>query len=183
MNIIIIGAPGSGKDSLSRRIISQFNNYQVITTGSIYRKEAEAGTEFGLKAKEYWSKGCLCPDEMTNNLIVKTISELQNKENLIFNGYPRTLNQAEFLDTITTITLAINLKVDEEVSIKRLFSRDREDDLEDIVRHRFAEYKIRSSSIIEYYSRSNRIHFINTSNSSEQETYEKALEILLTEEK
>lgn len=150
MNIVLTGAPGAGKDTLAKKLETQYN-FRVLTTGDLYRKEAELGTEFGLKAKEYWIVGNLCPDEMTNNLMRETVSKLNGREHIVFNGYPRTVAQAEYLDNIIRIDLNIHLEVSEETALERLLKRGRIDDKRETIKKRFEEFNLKALPLIEYY--------------------------------
>jgi len=152
-NIVLLGAPGAGKDTLALQLQSRFS-CKLITPGAIFRREADLGTPLGLKAKnEYWGKGHLCPDEITNQLIKNTVERLaKNKaEHTIFNGYPRRLSQAEFLQGICPIDLVLNLSVTRETAINRLLARRREDDTKEIIEQRFQAYHDNNSDIVQYY--------------------------------
>lgn len=153
INIVLMGAPGSGKDTLAAQLQHRFS-CNVINAGLIFRREAELGTPLGLKAKnEYWGKGYLCPDEITNGLIKNTLERFsKNKtEYTVFNGYPRSLVQAEFLQEISPVDLALDLNVTKETSIKRLLARQREDDTKEVIEQRFQAYLQNNSNIVEYY--------------------------------
>jgi len=159
MRIVLLGAPGAGKDTLADQLKSEYN-YTMISTGEIFRKEAEEGTELGVYARDkYWAKGNICPDNITNKIMKSALSKIPNKDNLIFNGYPRAVSQAEFLETIIPIHMIINLKVEEKVAVKRLLGRGREDDTEEIIQQRFRQYEEKTKPISEFY-----IDRVNTNN-------------------
>ena len=101
-NIVLLGCPGAGKGTLAKQLEETFKMC-VVTPGELYRKEAAAGTEFGLRAKEYWGDGNLCPNEMTNELMRKTVEVAVTHLGWIFDGYPRTAVQSEYLDSITNL--------------------------------------------------------------------------------
>ncbi|MFA5024255.1 MAG: nucleoside monophosphate kinase [Patescibacteria group bacterium] len=153
MNLICTGAPGSGKGTLAKQL-EEFG-YISLTPGALYRLEYKNKTEFGLKAQSYWGNGNLCPNEMTNELIKKTVESMP-KENLIFDGYPRTLNQAQFLDALMKIDLVIDLNISDNISVQRLLRRreieNRPDDTEDVIRQRLKVYHSNNDEIIKYYS-------------------------------
>jgi len=153
MRIVLLGAPGSGKDTLAETFKQEYN-YTILSPGEIYRKQARDKTELGIKARdEYWGKGLLCPDELTNELVKNTIGGLNEKElfNTIFNGYPRSFAQAEFLSKLVNIPMAIDLIVSEEIAIGRLLKRGRIDDTEDVIRRRFKEYEEKTKPVSNFY--------------------------------
>ncbi len=163
MNIVLLGVQGSGKSTLSNCLNKEFG-YFVLIPGSLYRAEAKAKTDFGLKAMEYWGKGNLCPDEMTNELVSNTIKSTNNT-NIVFDGYPRTSNQAMYLDSITTVDLVFDLYIPDEAAIQRLLKRreieNRPDDTEEIIKQRIAVYHTNNDDIIMYYKKSNRYKLLN----------------------
>lgn len=151
MKIIIIGPPGSGKDTIADNLKATFG-WESLTPGAIFRKEAQLKTVLGLEARDkYWGKGNLCPDEMVNQLVKNELQRINYPEQIVFNGYPRSLGQAEYLQSLHTPDLVLDLVVDEDVAVKRLLTRKREDDIEDVIRIRFADYNKNNLPIIEYY--------------------------------
>ncbi len=119
--IIILGPPGSGKGTLSREIAERLN-FEHIETGRILREEIEKNTEIGKKVKEIVASGKLVPDDIVNNIIKERVSQTKG-EGIIFDGYPRTIEQAEYLRKILKIDLIINLNIPEEILIKRIMGR------------------------------------------------------------
>lgn len=164
MNIVLLGGPGAGKGTLANYLASELG-FNVLTTGAMYRKEAEDRTDFGLKAKEYWGNGNLCPNEMTNELMRRSVNRFENKDNFVFDGYPRNVNQAEYLDSISHVDLVIDISVDEDVAVKRLLKRatieNRPDDTEDIIRNRFKVYHNNNVELVGYYSSKPYYHVVN----------------------
>jgi len=181
VNIVLTGAPGAGKDTLAIKLHDQYG-FQILTTGDLYRKEFALGTNFGVKAHSYWGQGNLCPDDMTNELMNRALSGLEKKESIIFNGYPRTISQAEYLDKLIHVDVNLHLEVDESVAIERLLRRGRIDDKENVIRKRFTEYNIKTFPLLEYYSNSNRWHKV-LSNKTEQEVLQNAVQIILNKYK
>ena len=151
MSLVLLGAPGAGKDTLADQLVEQYN-YTMLTPGAIFRAEADKGTELGVWARDtYWGKGQLCPDEVTNKIVRQAFE--QTKTNLIiFNGYPRTWEQAYELHLFGNAGLVLSLNVDEDVAVKRLLSRGRVDDSEEVIRERFKVFKANNSEIRDYYS-------------------------------
>lgn len=178
MNIVLLGAPGAGKDTLAAKFAEQYN-YNILTTGALYRKEYEAKTELGIKAHAYWGNGNLCPDIMTNQLMYNAVSELKDKSHLVFNGYPRTVDQAIYLDNFSQINLVLDLSVSEDVAVERLMRRGRVDDKEEIIRQRFRVYKDNNIKLVEYYKQDN-IYYTLNADKSEQDVFSEAIKTILT---
>lgn len=156
MNIVLLGGPGSGKGTLSNQLQEHYN-YKAITPGALYRKEADLGTEFGLRAKAYWGNGGLCPDEMTNELIKNTLESL-GPGSVVFDGYPRTVVQSAYLDSITKIDLVLDLQAEDEVVVQRLIKRKkiegRVDDTKEGIKERLRLYHQNKQFIVDYYTNS-----------------------------
>ena len=96
MNLLIIGAPGAGKGTMSDLLINTYHLVHV-STGDMLRAAVKAGTPVGLKAQEYMNKGALVPDEVIHDIIVERLSQDDIKAGFLFDGYPRTIAQAEEL--------------------------------------------------------------------------------------
>ena len=100
MKIIMLGAPGAGKGTMSAKIVEKFN-VNHISTGDIFRSEIGNGTELGLEAKSYMDKGLLVPDELVNNMVKSYLDKLEDKKDgFLLDGYPRTLEQAKAFDAL-----------------------------------------------------------------------------------
>ena len=127
MNLLIIGAPGAGKGTMSDLLIDNYHLVHV-STGDMLRAAVRAGTPVGLKAQEYMNKGALVPDEVIHDIIVERLSQDDVNDGFLFDGYPRTLAQAEDLDLILKqinkkIDRVINLDIEDEELIKRITGR------------------------------------------------------------
>ena len=127
MNLLIIGAPGAGKGTMSELILENYHLVHV-STGDMLRAAVKAGTPVGMKAQEYMNRGALVPDEVIHDIIVERLSQDDIEAGFLFDGYPRTKNQAEDLDSILKelnkkIDCVINLNIDDEVLIKRITGR------------------------------------------------------------
>ena len=124
MIIIMLGAPGSGKGTIGKKICEEYG-LEHVATGDIFRDEIKRSTELGIKANEYISQGKLVPDEITIGMV---LNKLKVSKNVCLDGFPRTINQAkkleEFLnDNNDAVTAVINLNVPDEDLIKRTSSR------------------------------------------------------------
>ncbi len=127
MIIIMLGAQGTGKGTVAG-ILNQKNNWIQLSTGDIFRENISKGTELGIEADKYISKGCLVPDEITISMVEKRLEELKNEKGIILDGFPRTLAQAEKLDEILAakgekIDWVMNLETPREEIIERMLNR------------------------------------------------------------
>ena len=127
MNIILIGPPGAGKGTQANNLVKTFNLFKV-STGDLLRKEIENNSNLGTKIKSLIEKGLFVSDEIIDNLIVKILSNKTFYNRLVFDGYPRNLNQAKNLDLLLKkykqkISCVLSLNVDKESIIKRILGR------------------------------------------------------------
>ena len=160
MNIILFGPPGAGKGTQSKFLVKILNNFQ-ISTGDMLREEIKKDTEIGKKIIRYMNEGKFVDDEIVNSLMKKVISDNSKKGKLIFDGYPRTIDQAKNLDLLLTesnqqIDFIFFLNVNKETIIKRIEKRKVEekrgdDDLDTILK-RFDTYLKTTSPVLDYYS-------------------------------
>ena len=127
MNLLIMGAPGAGKGTMSQLILDKYDVVHV-STGDMLRQAIKDEEPVGLKAQEYMTKGELVPDEIIHDIIVERLSQDDVKQGFLFDGYPRTEAQAVDLDNILNelglkVDAVINLDVDDEVLTKRITGR------------------------------------------------------------
>lgn len=123
MKLLLLGAPGSGKGTLSEYLISK-HNFAHVSTGNIFRKVIDENLEYADELKSYILKGLLVPNDLTNKIVKQELGELTKKHtNIVMDGYPRTIEQAEFLKNIFTIDKVIYLNVDSDLLVKRLTGR------------------------------------------------------------
>lgn len=122
MNIIFLGPPGAGKGTQAQRICAALNIPQ-ISTGDILRRAMKEGTETGLKAKSYIDAGQLVPDEVIIDIVKERLAMEDCRGGYILDGFPRTVPQAEALDTFAKIGSVIELAVDDQVLVNRLSGR------------------------------------------------------------
>jgi len=159
MNIVIFGPPGAGKGTQSNFIVNKFKLHQ-LSTGELLRKEIKDKTVLGKQIESIINTGNLVSDEIVSNLIEKYISNKNFKNRLIFDGYPRNLNQVKNLDNMLKkynqkIDLVLKLSVSLEIIKKRISERksleQREDDNEQIAIKRFEMYEKNIKPVIEFY--------------------------------
>ena len=127
MNIIIFGPPGAGKGTQSDKIVSKYQLFK-ISTGDLLRNEIKKGTLLGKKIEEIVNSGTFVSDNTINDLIEKVVSDKKYKNKIIFDGYPRNVQQAKNLNTLLKkyeqkIDLVISLKVSLKLIIKRITGR------------------------------------------------------------
>ena len=123
MKIIMLGAPGAGKGTQAKMIADKYG-VPHISTGDIFRANIKEGTELGKKAKTYMDKGLLVPDELVVDLVVDRVKNPDCEKGYVLDGFPRTIPQAEALDTMgVDIQYVINIDVPDEVITKRMSGR------------------------------------------------------------
>ncbi len=127
MNIILFGPPGAGKGTQADNIAKKFTLHKV-STGDLLREEIDKNTNLGVDVRSILDKGALVSDDITNNLIMNILSDEKFFNRLIFDGYPRNLNQAKNLDLLVKkynqkISCVLSLNIDKETIIKRVLGR------------------------------------------------------------
>jgi len=171
LNIVLFGAPGAGKGTQSGKILKKYNLLH-LATGDLLRGEIAAGTELGLKAKAIMERGELVPDDVVIGMISSKIHKHKNKtKGFIFDGFPRTTEQAEALDKLledhnSSITKLIALDVDKEELIHRLLLRGKEsgrpdDRNKEIIENRLTVYLKTTTPVKNYYEKQNKFEKIN----------------------
>jgi adenylate kinase len=165
LNIILFGQPGSGKGTQATSLVDRYGLVH-ISTGDLFRAEMKADTPLGLKAKEYIAKGELVPDEVTIGMLRNKVVANPDAKGFIFDGFPRTIPQAEALDRLlgelgSSISALIALDVPGDEIVKRILLRGetsgRADDKdESIIRNRMAVYQRETSQVADHYAASGR---------------------------
>jgi len=169
-NIVIFGKPGSGKGTQANFLKEKYNLYH-ISTGDLFRKNISNQTKLGIEAKSYLDNGDLVPDSVTIKMLENEVLSNKEAKGYIFDGFPRTLKQAESLDNfLSSINLKINatiaLDVNEDELITRLLDRgkttNRSDD-QDIekIKNRFNEYNTKTSILINFYSKQDKFFSVD----------------------
>lgn len=122
MNLILLGAPGAGKGTLASSLIAKMG-IPSVSTGNLLREAIAEGTELGLKAKQFMDAGELVPDQLVIDMLRDRIAQPDCAKGYILDGFPRTIPQAEALDTIAKIECALSLEVPDEVIEPRMTGR------------------------------------------------------------
>jgi adenylate kinase len=169
LNIVLFGAPGAGKGTQSEKLIRQYNLVHV-STGDLLRSEIKNGTPLGLEAKKRMDVGQLVPDEVVIGMIRNKIDENLSGAGFIFDGFPRTVKQAEILDELLSergqsITAVLCLDVPGEELIKRLVKRGetsgRSDDNEEVAIKRIRIYENETAPVASHYEKQEKRYSID----------------------
>jgi len=159
-NLILFGPPGSGKGTQSERLVAKYG-FVHLSTGNLLREEIANKTPLGLEAKSFMDKGQLVPDEVVIGMIDSCLEHHKDAAGFLFDGFPRTTNQAGALDKLLTlkkaeIGLLLALEVTEEELVKRLLNRGKtsgrsDDTNETVIHQRFTVYKNETAPIADHY--------------------------------
>ena len=169
-NIVILGAPGSGKGTQSEKMIEKYG-LGHISTGDVLRDQIKRGTELGKTAKGYIDNGQLIPDELMVSILADVYDSFgKEHKGVIFDGFPRTIPQAQALKDMLAerghkVAAMIELDVPEEELMKRLIKRGQEcgrsDDNEETIKKRLTVYHNQTSPLIDWYEKEGIHHHIN----------------------
>ncbi len=169
MNLIIFGPPGAGKGTQADFIVNKFNLYQ-LSTGEVLRNEIKNKTELGKEISSIINSGSLVSDNIVKKLVETYVSNNKYKNRLVFDGYPRNLNQAQTLNEMLKkyaqkIDLVLKLSVSLEIITKRILERKtiekRSDDSEELAVKRYKTYEKSTEPVIEYYKKLNLLKVID----------------------
>ena len=176
-NLILFGPPGSGKGTQSEKIVQKFG-LKHLSTGDLLRKEIAEKTPLGQEAKSFIDKGQLVPNEVVIGMIDSSLEKNPDARGFLFDGFPRTVAQAEALDKLlalrkSSISKVLALEVSEEELVKRLLKRGetsgRSDDTDEaIIRKRFAVYKTETEVVAENYKALGKFESIKGEGSVEE---------------
>tara|TARA_B100000767_G_scaffold50213_1_gene45310 strand:+ start:630 stop:1205 length:576 start_codon:yes stop_codon:yes gene_type:complete len=165
VNLILFGKPGSGKGTQAEFVKNKYDLIH-ISTGDVFRYNISKETDLGLLAKSYMEKGDLVPDNVTIKMLEAEVNKLPNANGFIFDGFPRTILQAEMLDEFLlskelSISMTLALEVDENILIERLINRGKDsgrvdDQDKSKIENRFDEYNKKTSTLIDYYKSQNK---------------------------
>ena len=169
LNLVLFGPPGAGKGTQSDKIIEKYNMTH-ISTGNLFREHIGNGTELGKTAQKFMDHGKLVPDEVVINMVEDLLNSKDDSSGYIFDGFPRTVNQAIALDNLLSkynseIKLTISLEVDETELKNRLLARGKisgrpDDQNEEKINTRIEVYKNETLRVANYYQSKSKLHKI-----------------------
>ena len=164
-NLILFGPPGSGKGTQSDKLVEKYSLIH-LSTGNLLRGEIACKTPLGIEAQNFMDKGQLVPDEVVIGIIGNCLDDHKDARGFLFDGFPRTVAQAEALDKLlelkkTSINLVLALEVSDKELARRLINRGktsgRSDDVdESVIKKRFAVYNNETAPVAEYYKRTKK---------------------------
>jgi len=170
INLVLFGPPGSGKGTQAAFLIEKYSLIH-ISTGDLFRYEMSHHTKLGQEAKAFMSKGDLVPDSVTIGMLRNKVEKHPDAQGFIFDGFPRTIPQAEALDALlvskgTEVAGLISLDVGEEEIVQRILLRGQtsgraDDNDEATVRKRIAVYKSETAPVFDYYAAKDKGNSIN----------------------
>lgn len=161
LNIVIFGAPGSGKGTQSEHIVNKYG-LNHISTGDVLRNEIKKGSELGKTAKSYIDQGQLIPDSLMVEILADVFDSFKDSKGVIFDGFPRTIAQAEALKEMLEkrnqgITVMLELDVPEDELMVRLIKRGKDsgraDDNEETIKKRLHVYHSQTAPLIDWYKK------------------------------
>lgn len=171
MRLVFIGPPGAGKGTQSAKLIEHLG-VPHLSTGDMLREAKVNGSSVGQEAAAYMDSGRLVPDELVLQVVVGRLQQPDCQRGCLFDGFPRTLLQAETLDKYLEardmpLHAVLELRVPESELIKRLLSRGRSDDDLETIQQRFREYTTQIESLLDYYNRRGLLRTIDGSGATE----------------
>ncbi|GIZ14008.1 adenylate kinase [Capnocytophaga catalasegens] len=185
-NLVLFGKPGAGKGTQAVFLKEKYDLVH-ISTGDLFRNNIQNATPLGKLAQSYMDKGDLVPDEVTIKMLQEEIANNPDSKGFIFDGFPRTIPQAEALDAFLSsksmkIDATLALDADDEILIKRLVERGKisgrtDDQDEEKIRNRFVEYNQKTAPLIAYYQKQGKLRSVNGIGSIEEITERLSAEI------
>jgi len=168
-NFILFGPPGSGKGTQSIKIAEKYS-LAHISTGDIFRKNIREKTTLGIKVQSIIEKGELVPDELLIDILEDAMNQYKNVKGFVFDGFPRTIQQAKDLDVLMEkrndeVSLVLALEVNDDEIIGRLLKRaeleGRKDDTKDVIENRIGIYNSQTQPLIDFYKNKGKFTSVN----------------------
>lgn len=169
LNLVLFGPPGAGKGTQSQKLIDQYHLIH-LSTGDLLRSEITQGTTLGLEAKKLMDQGVLVPDEVVIGMISNKLDANKDANGFIFDGFPRTVAQAEALDQLlaskkSSISAMLALEVNDDELERRLLLRGKESGRPDdanpeVIRKRIVEYNTKTAPVANFYKAQHKFHSI-----------------------
>ncbi|HQE33320.1 MAG TPA: adenylate kinase [Flavobacterium alvei] len=170
INIVLFGKPGAGKGTQAEFLKGKYNLVH-LSTGDIFRFNIKNETELGKLARTYMDKGDLVPDEVTIKMLQSEVEKNQDAAGFLFDGFPRTIAQAEALDAFLAtkndkITATVALEANDEILVARLLERGKtsgrpDDQDEEKIRNRYQEYNEKTAPLMDYYTKQNKFYAVD----------------------
>jgi adenylate kinase len=170
INIVLFGKPGAGKGTQAEFLKGKYN-LTHISTGDVFRFNLKNDTELGKQARVFMDAGDLVPDELTTKMLIDEVNKHPDTNGILFDGYPRTISQAEALDTFletigSKVAATIALEADDEILIQRLLERGKtsgriDDQDEEKIRNRYQEYNEKTAPLMGFYNTQGKFYAVN----------------------
>jgi adenylate kinase len=170
INIVLFGKPGAGKGTQAEVLKAKYN-LTHLSTGDIFRYHIKNNTELGATAKAFIDRGDLVPDGLTIQMLEFEANKSENTAGFLFDGFPRTIAQAEALDVFLAaknqkVNATIALEADDEILVQRLLERGKtsgrsDDQDEEKIRNRYQEYNEKTAPLIGYYQNQNKFFAVD----------------------
>jgi adenylate kinase len=167
--LVLFGPPGAGKGTQSALLVER-EGFVQLSTGDLLRGEVASGSELGIKVKAVMDSGALVSDSLVIDIISKRLAALSGVKGIIFDGFPRTVAQAQALDDMLksrnqSITSFLSVEVPKDELTKRLLKRAHEqgrtDDTEEVINRRFEEYQLKTLPVKDYYAAQNKVQVVD----------------------
>jgi adenylate kinase len=170
INIVLFGKPGAGKGTQAEFLKEKYK-LTHISTGDVFRFNLKNDTELGKQARVYMDNGDLVPDELTTKMLIDEVKKHPDTNGILFDGYPRTISQAEALDAFlptigSQVAATVALEADDEILIQRLLERGKtsgrpDDQDEEKIRNRYQEYNEKTAPLMDYYKAQGKFYAVN----------------------
>ena len=170
INIVLFGKPGAGKGTQAEFLKEKYK-LTHISTGDVFRYNLKNDTPLGKEARVYMDAGDLVPDELTTKMLIDEVNKHLDSNGILFDGYPRTIAQAEALDAFlptigSSVAATVALEADDNILVARLLERGKtsgrvDDQDEDKIRNRYQEYNEKTAPLMGYYKAQNKFHPVN----------------------
>jgi len=165
MRIVFLGPPGSGKGTQAQRLKDQLG-FVHLSTGDMLRDARQAQTPLGIRAAEFSEAGKLVPDDVVVGIVADRLDQADCENGCLFDGFPRTLSQAEALDELLAernmpLELVLTLRVPDKLIFERLAERGRSDDKPETIRERLRQYSALTSPLLDYYRKRGILRLID----------------------